>query len=114
VIIPWDFDKLLFAENEVGLVGGNEIAWKLLQSDSCMTVYKREAQRAIEGPLDERTLFPLLDDLTGRIAEAHRLDPWLGGAGISLALESDALKAHLMRRKQFFRDNLDSLRSYPR
>lgn len=113
-IIPWDFDKLLFAENEVGLVGGNEIAWKLLKSDSCMTVYKREAQRAIEGPLDERTLFPLLDGLTARNAEAYRLDPWLGGAGISLALESDALKAHLMRRKQFFRDNLDSLRSYPR
>lgn len=114
VIIPWDFDKLLASDHAVGLVGGNELAGKLLQSDSCVAVYKREAYRALDNALDENVLFPKLDGLAARMAAAFRLDPWLGGAGISFALESDAVKMHLMNRKQFFRDNLDTLRSYPR
>lgn len=108
-IIPWDFDKLLFPFEEIGLVGGNEIIHTLLRSDSCVALYKREARRAIAGPLDPARVFPPLDDRAARIADAHALDPWLGGAGVDLDLESELLKSHLMRRLAFFRDHLDSL-----
>lgn len=110
-VIPWDFDKLLYAEHAVGLVGGNEIAWKLLQNDSCVAAYKRLA-RQVEPPFG-----PLRDELRHyrhRIAEAHRLDPWLGGAGILLEDETNSLEANLIQRTQFFRDSIDTLVPYTR
>lgn len=108
-IIPWDFDKLLFPHHDVGLVGDNEIIEKLLRSDSCVAAYKHAVRQAISGPLDPASIFPRLEAQAARIADAHALDPWLGGAGIDLAVESHLLQSHLTRRLDFFRDHIESL-----
>ncbi len=113
-IIPWDFDKLLYGADDVGLAGDNEIIRKLLQNDSCVAVYKREAYRALDVALADAELNPLLDSTISRIAEAFRQDPWLGGAGISLPDESNRLKMYLTRRKDYFRQHLETIKRYPR
>jgi len=54
-------------------------------------------------------LFPLLDATADRIGPAWALDPALGLAGFSLAAESSRLKEHLMRRREVFLRQLDTI-----
>lgn len=113
-IIPWDFDKLLYEESDIGLVGPNDIIGKLLQNDSCVVIYKREILHVINDVLDPAKVQPILDAFVTRIAEAHAADPYLGAVGISLTDESNRLKAYLINRREYFRENIDNITSLPR
>lgn len=113
-VIPWDFDKVLYEPNDVGLMGGNDIIWKLLQNDSCVTLYKQELWHIVDSVLLPERIFPLLDAFTARIAAAHALDPDLGESGISLDRESNRLKTYLMERREFYRNNIATITRLPR
>ncbi|MDT8325188.1 MAG: CotH kinase family protein [Bacteroidota bacterium] len=113
-VIPWDFDKLMYEPNDVGLMGGNDIIWKLLQNDSCVTLYKRELWRIVDSVITPERLFPLLDGFADRIAAAHALDPELGQSGIYLGSELNRLKAYLMERRTYFRNNIATITRLPR
>ena len=113
-VIPWDFDKLLYENGDVGMVGENDIIRALLKNDSCVALYKRELSYVVDSILVPDRLFPLLDAFASRIAEAHALDPDLGGAGISLDRESNRLKAYLMNRRTYIRSNLSTITRFPR
>ncbi|MFA6233152.1 MAG: CotH kinase family protein [Bacteroidota bacterium] len=113
-IIPWDFDEVLHDAADVGLAGDNGIIRKLLQSDSCTAVYKRELWRALDFALADFAVDVLIDSCESRIAAAFQLDPWLGGADISLSDESNRLKTYLRSRKQFFRDSIATITRFPR
>ncbi|PLX32012.1 MAG: hypothetical protein C0600_04005 [Ignavibacteria bacterium] len=113
-IIPWDFDKLMYESSDAGLVGPNDIIFKLLQNDTCVAIYKREIRHVIDDVLDPEKVFPVLDAFAARIVEAHAADPYLGEAGISLEVESNRLKENLMKRRTFFRNNLETITRFPR
>jgi len=113
-VIPWDFDKLMYEENDVGLMGGNDIIWKLLQNDSCVTLYKQALWHIVDSVIVPEKLFPDLDRFADSIAEAYALDPELGQAGFSLEDESNRLKAYLMERREFFRNNIETIVPLPR
>lgn len=108
-IIPWDFDKLLYDQADVGLVGPNDIIAALFRSDSCIALYKSEARAMLDTLITPARLFPLLDATAQRIGPAWALDPALGLAGFSLAAESSLLKEHLMRRREIFLRQLDTI-----
>jgi spore coat protein H len=113
-IIPWDFDEVLHDATDVGLVGDNGIIRKLLQSDSCTAVYKKELRRALDIAMDDAAVGALLDSCERRIAVAFQLDPWLGVAGISLSDESNRLKSIIGARKQYFREHIETITRFPR
>jgi spore coat protein H len=113
-VIPWDFDKLMYEPNDVGLMGGNDIIWKLLQNDSCVTMYKQELRHIIDSVIVPERLFPVLDAFTDRISAAHQLDPELGKSGIDLWRESNRLKMYLMQRRLYFRNNIATITRLPR
>jgi spore coat protein H len=113
-VIPWDFDKLMYEENDVGLMGGNDIIAKLLQSDSCVALYKKELWNIVDNVIVPEMLFPQLDRFATRIAEAYALDPELGRAGLTLEDESNRLKAYLMQRREYFRNNIETIVPLPR
>jgi len=108
-VIPWDFDKLLADDADVGLAGDNDIIRALLRSDSCVAIYKREAKNMLASVIVPGQLFPQLDMYQAAIAAAWALDPKLGLAGFSLQGETDALKQHLIQRRDFFLQNIDTL-----
>lgn len=113
-VIPWDFDKVMYEAYEIGLIGGNDIIGKLLQNDSCVSMYKRELQRIVDSVFVPARLFPVLDAFASRITTAHALDPDLGLSGVDLSVESDRLKTDIIRRRAFFRTNIDSITRFPR
>ncbi len=113
-VIPWDFDKVMYEEYDIGLVGGNDIIQALLQNDSCVSMYRRELHRIVDSVFVPSRLFPVLDAFTSRIATAHALDPDLGLSGVHLSVESERLKADIIARREFFRANIDSLTRFPR
>ncbi|MBN1447933.1 MAG: CotH kinase family protein [Bacteroidetes bacterium] len=116
-VIPWDFDKLLYEEYAIGPVGENDIIRKLLRSDSCVAIYKRELRYIVDSVLVPELLFPELDRFTALIATAHALDPDLGLSGVDLSVECERLKVNFIRRRDYIRDNTDSitrLMQYPR
>ncbi len=113
-VIPWDFDKLMYEPNDVGLMGGNDIIWKLLQNDSCVTLYKQELWHIIDSVIVPERIFPVLDAFAERISAAHELDPELGESGINLGRESNRLKTYLMQRRLFFRNNIATITRLPR
>ncbi len=113
-VIPWDFDKVMYEPNDVGLMGGNDIIWKLLQNDSCVTLYKQALWDIIDNVVVPARLFPVLDRFAERIAEAHALDPELGQSGIFLGSESNRLKSYLMERRDFFRQNIERITRLPK
>lgn len=108
-VIPWDFDKLLADDADVGLAGDNDIIRALLRNDSCVAIYKREAKNMLASVIVPGQLFTRLDTYQAAIAAAWALDPKLGLAGFSLQGETDALKQHLIQRRDFFLQNIDTL-----
>ncbi|MCB2206126.1 CotH kinase family protein [bacterium] len=113
-VIPWDFDKIMYEEHEVGLIGENDIIRKLLQNDSCVTLYKDAIRHVIDSVVVPEKLFPQLDAFAARIASAYTLDPKLGQVGVSLDHESNRLRAYLISRCNYFRANLDAITRLPR
>ncbi|MCZ7557869.1 MAG: CotH kinase family protein [Bacteroidia bacterium] len=108
-IIPWDFDKLLAEDADVGLTGDNDIIRALLRNDSCVAIYKREAKNMLASVIVPGQLFPQLEVYQAAIAAAWALDPKLGLAGFSLQAESAALRRHLIERRDFFLRSIDTL-----
>jgi len=108
-IIPWDFDKVLFDGEEVGLYGDNDIIHSLFRNDSCKALYSRKARAMLDTLITPERLFPLLDAESRRIGSAWALDPALGLSGFSLERETERLKQLIGARRAYFLEQLGTL-----
>ena len=87
-VIPWDFDKTFFRDNSLGLYGENEIILKLLQNDSCATLYRGFIRDFLGDVFTEQQLFPMIDSLAVLIRDYHPLDPYLSQYDFNVEINS--------------------------
>ncbi len=96
-VIPWDFDKTFFRDYDLGLYGENDIILKLLQNDSCATLYRNFMRTYLEDVFTEQRLFPMIDSLAVLIQDYHPLDPYLSYHDFSV--EINDTKSFITRRR---------------
>jgi len=96
--LPWDFDGSFNPTFTPLHYGDNEIINKLLQNDSCLTIYNKYFNECLD-MFSESNIFPLIDETVNRISEAYNLDPYLGEAGYNLKIEAEELKNFITDRR---------------
>ncbi|MCU7502945.1 MAG: hypothetical protein HF314_07720 [Ignavibacteria bacterium] len=109
-ILPWDFDKTFDTGINVGLAGNNAIIRKLLQNDSCLSIYKSDLRMILNSCFTEDRLYPIIDSVYIKIKGAYNEDPYLGANGISLEDEISELKRFIRERRAYLLNNIDSFR----
>jgi len=108
--LPWDFDATFNTGFNYIFYGDNEIIIKLMENDSCFSIYKQYYTFFLENIFTEDLLFPLIDQSTQKIKEAYNLDPYLGGAGFDFSSEVNNLKNFISERRRLLISNLDNFR----
>lgn len=107
-ILPWDFDKAFYPGINIGFAGNNGIIRKLLQSDSCLTIYKADLRDVLQNHFTEEKLYPVIDSVYAKINGAYSEDPYLGSNGMSLEWEVTELKRFIKERRAYMLRNLES------
>ncbi len=107
-IIPWDFDKSFYYEDEVGIYGENEIILKLLQNDQVVEEYKNKVKYLLSTVFTKKYIFPIIDSTASVIRDGYNIDPYLGAGRYNFEEEINALKQFISERRQFFINNIDS------
>ncbi|MAT38630.1 MAG: hypothetical protein CL946_03395 [Ectothiorhodospiraceae bacterium] len=105
-IIPWDFDKVFFSGKPVGYAGENAIYASLVRNDSLKSLYREELEYLLEEIVTEEYCSLVIQENVSHITDAHRLDPNLGGRGISLQNEAEKLMNLVRSQRQQFNDYL--------
>jgi len=108
--LPWDFDGAFNAGFTDIYWGDNEIIRKLIQNDSCVSLYMQYYTYFLENIFTENSLFPVIDEAVQKIEKAYNLDPYLGEAGFNIRDEADKLRAFISARRQLLLNNPGSLR----
>lgn len=106
-VIPWDFDKTLFYDNKIGLFGSNLIINKLMQNDSCVTLYKNYVQEILNNSFREDKLFPIIDSVYTITKEYFQYDPYL--KNLDHKSEVERLKSFITERRIFLYNELASM-----
>ncbi len=107
-IIPWDFDKSFFHEDEVGIYGENEIILKLFRNERAVEEYKNNVKYLLSTLFTEEYIFPIIDSTASVIREGYNIDPYLGAGRYNFDKEISILKQYISERRQFFINNIDS------
>lgn len=105
-IIPWDFDKTFYIQMNIGIYDNNDIIKKLIQNDSCLTLYNHYLIDYINNLVIEDKIYFQIDYLSKIISKAYSKDPFLGKEEISLSVETNKLKELITKRKKFILSNI--------
>lgn len=106
-IIPWDFDKCFYREDQVDIFGENEIILKLFENETYVTAYKEKVKYLLGTLFTENYIFPIIDSTASVIRDAYQIDPYLGGR-YNLTEEVNTLKNYISQRRQYLLNNIDS------
>lgn len=106
-IIPWDFDKCFFRDEQVGIFGENEIILKLFKNETYVTNYKEKVKQLLGTLFTENYIFPIIDSTASAIKDFYQIDPYLGGR-YTIDEEISELKNFISNRRQFLINNIDS------
>lgn len=109
LFLPWDFDKTFFDEYELGLVGSDDVIYKLLRNEKYLKRYKELSHNIIDSVFTETELFPFIDSTAESIREAYNIDRTLGNGNYHLDEEIEKLKTIITKRRNYFIENIDSL-----
>ncbi|GAB6282508.1 MAG: spore coat protein CotH [Ignavibacterium sp.] len=105
-IIPWDFDKTFYLQLNIGIYDNNDIIKKLIQNDSCLTLYNYYLIDYINNLVVEDKIYSQINYLSKIISKAYNKDPLLGKEEISLSVETNKLKEFITKRKKFILSNI--------
>ena len=104
-IIPWDFDKTFDINGSVGLYGDNDLIRKLFQNDSCRAIYKNNMNNILNSMFTEEKLFPMIDELSAKIAPFYMFDPYLSHNNFEK--EVQFLKDFITERRKYLMGELE-------
>ncbi len=108
--LPWDFDATFNTGFNSIFYGDNEIIIKLMQNDSCFSIYKQHYTFFLENIFLPDVFDTLINQTVQKIKDGYNLDPYLGEAGFNLDIESDKLKKFISERRQLLISNLNNFR----
>ena len=108
-IIPWDYDKCFYKNDDVGLYGKNELITKLLMNRNIKQRYKTIIKELTNTIFKEDNIYPVIDSAAAVIKNAYNIDPYLGDGRYNFASEINDLKTYIKNRRTFFINNIDKL-----
>jgi CotH kinase protein len=107
-IIPWDYDQAFSYTADVEYAGENDIFTKLIENDSCASIYRNQLRNLTDSVMTEAFCFPIIDATAIQIASAYSQDPSLRANGLSVFAEAEKLKSFIRNRRQFFLNILNN------